>query len=541
MNSATILITLFFAFVRITYSQPNWQWSKNAVGLNSENGNSICTDVNGNVFVTGYFYSSTISFGTYTLTNKGNYDFFIVKYNSTGNVMWAKSGGGIYDDTGLSVTADNSGNAIITGYYYSPLLVAGSYTLTNAGVGDIFVIKYDASGNEILVKNIGGSFDDNGNGVTTDSAGNIFVCGFFTSPSLTIDSYTLTNSGNSDAFVCKLNSAGNVIWATNFSGGGNDAANNITSDPQGNCYITGHFYSSVLSIGSLSLTSAGSSDIFTVKLAANGNETWANSAGGSLNDAGYGVASDASGNTYVTGNFLSSTLTANSHTLMNAGNYDMALIKYNNAGNAMWIQSGKGIFDETGLSVACEGQNSIYVTGHFHSPSITLNTFTLNNAGVGDGYLAKYDSTGTVLWTEKMGGSNDDGSNGVAVDATGSVHITGFFNSPDIIFSSDTLINSGLGDVFTAKLAPFITSVTTMQEEKNEIALYPNPSGGNFIFYSDNTMELIEIYNSTGIMIYSEKIHNSVHKIDLNGFPGGIYSAHILIKEKILLKKVILY
>ncbi|MBI4646145.1 MAG: T9SS type A sorting domain-containing protein [Bacteroidia bacterium] len=124
------------------YAQ-DWLWAKSAGGSSNDYCESITTDVNNNVIVTGSFYSSTITFGTYTLTNAStdNSDIFIVKYDLSGNVLWAKSAGGGSSDDGSSITTDANNNVIVTGSFGSSTITFSSDTLTNAGNYDIFVAK----------------------------------------------------------------------------------------------------------------------------------------------------------------------------------------------------------------------------------------------------------------------------------------------------------------------------------------------------------------------------------------------------------------
>ena len=122
---------------------PAFLWAQRAGGTDSDYGYSCSTDASGNIFVTGYFYSPSITFGTTTLTNAsaGNNDMFIVKYDSNGNVLWAKSAGGTSNDMGKSCSTDANGNVFVTGYFDSPSITFGSTTLTNAGGDDMFIVK----------------------------------------------------------------------------------------------------------------------------------------------------------------------------------------------------------------------------------------------------------------------------------------------------------------------------------------------------------------------------------------------------------------
>src|SRR4029077_7731002 len=111
--------------------------------------------------------SYSLNFGATTLYNSGSGDFFIAKYDSSGNVLWAKSSTGIGDELGFKITTDISGNIYVTGLYTSTVTF-GNTTLMNSGAEDIFIVKYDASGNMLWAKSAGGSGNDNAEGTTTD-------------------------------------------------------------------------------------------------------------------------------------------------------------------------------------------------------------------------------------------------------------------------------------------------------------------------------------------------------------------------------------
>lgn len=129
---------------------PNWQWAHNAAG---------------DVYITGLYEPPGITFDNVTLTNAGGSDIFIAKYSSTGNVLWVRNSGGPADEQSLGMFVENAGNAYVTGRFKSASVAFGSSTLTNVGGEDIFVTKYDASGNVIWATSVGGTSDDNGNSI----------------------------------------------------------------------------------------------------------------------------------------------------------------------------------------------------------------------------------------------------------------------------------------------------------------------------------------------------------------------------------------
>lgn len=459
MKKYTLILALSLATLFGNAQASAWQWAKKAGGITGDIGFAIAIDTNGNSYVTGFFQSSSITFGSTTLTNSGSYDMFIVKYDASGNVVWAKSTGGSDLDEGRSIAVDGNGNSYVTGYFQSSSISFGSTILTNssAGTADMFIVKYDASGTVVWAKRAGGSSIDEGFGIAVDGSGNSYVTGWLGSSSITFGSTTLTNAGNSDMFIVKYNTSGTVLWAKRAGGSDYDNGTSIAVDGSGNSYITGGFNSSSITFGGTTLTNDttnGSSDIFIVKYDASGVLVWAKSAGGSSADEGKSIAVDANGNSYVTGNFASSIISFGSTSLTFAGVYDIFIVKFDASGTAVWAKKAGGSGTDFGKGIALDTSGNCYVTGSFGSSTITFGSFILTNAGSSgdDMFIVKYDTSGTTVWAKKAGSTGSDWGNGIALDRIGNTYVTGQFNSPSITFGSTTLNDAGSADMFIVKL-----------------------------------------------------------------------------------------
>jgi len=256
---------IFTLAAAITFSvhafSQNWQWARGSTGGGNQEGYDVAADDFGNVFVTGYYGNApTITFGTTTLTNAGTFDIFLAKYDGAGNLVWAKSAGGPDGEVGYSVATDASGNVFLTGFFKSPTITFGSITLTNAnplGGEDVYLVKYDAAGNVLWAKSAGGTGWELAYGATTDAAGNVFITGNFGSSTITFGTTTLTNTGGYDFFLVKYDASGNVIWAKSAGGTGGDYGYNVATDASGNIFATGNFTSPTLTFGTTTLTNAG--------------------------------------------------------------------------------------------------------------------------------------------------------------------------------------------------------------------------------------------------------------------------------------------
>lgn len=336
----------------------------------------------------------------------GTTDIFIAKYDNNGNVLWAKSAGGSGFDEEYSIAVDRNGNSYVTGSFLGPTITFGSTTLTNAGVADIFVAKYSKSGKVLWAKSVGGSGYDVGYGIAVDGCGNSYVTGSFFSPTITFGSATLTNAGVANIFIAKYDNHGNVLWAKSAGGTNVDGGESIAVDRSRNVHITGYFNSIKASFGSITLHNpnrfGNTADIFVAKYDNSGNVLWAKRpevvSGG--ND-GNSIAVDGSGNSYVTGQFDGSTITFGSITLTNADitgkTPDVFIAKYNAEGGVLWVKSVGGNAIDIGFGITVDENENSYITGYFESPTITFGSTTLNNAGNADIFVAKLGDVATGI------------------------------------------------------------------------------------------------------------------------------------------------
>jgi hypothetical protein len=344
----------------------NVLWAKSPVGSSSGNGDDGCSvsaDPMGNVYVTGYFSSPTIVFGSYTLTNYGTESIFLAKYDANGNVLWAKNSISSFADYGLSVSTDANGNAYIAGTFHSSTISFGSYTLTNAGSQNVFLVKYDVNGN-VLWANSSVGFIGNGSSVSTDAIGNTYLTGNFQGSPITFGSYTLTNTGGLDVFLTKYDTNGNVLWAKNsVAASGNSFGNSVSSDAEGNAYITGCYSSPTINFGSYTLTNSGTQNSFLTKYDTYGNVLWAKNVNGS-NIQSQSVSNN-SNCVYICGGF-SGVVSIDTYTLTDttSSQEPMFIARFDLNGNATyatWLTSGGDDWSGILVDKSC----NVYLTGDF--------------------------------------------------------------------------------------------------------------------------------------------------------------------------------
>lgn len=539
-----LTITLLaFSVQTLTGQTPVWDWAASGTGNGSVEGSTIATDASGNIYVSGYFTSNTVTIGGYTLQNMGLSfnDGFLAKYDPAGNVLWAQRFGGTSNDRGTSVTTDKDGNVFLTGYFYSPTIVFGTDTLKNAGnVGDIFIVKFDGSGEILWAKREGGVGLEIPHSIHVDSGNNILVTGRFSSNSITFGSTTLLQAGSMDVFLVKYNAKGELLWAKGAGGGSNDEGYCVTTDVSGNIYVAGYF-TQPSNFGNLKLTSAGISDMFLVKYDKDGNVIWAKGAGGKGDDRATGLQTDAAGNCYLTGFYTNDSISFGQLIIPNDSLDNSFIARYDIDGNVVWAKGIGGDCEAKDLALF---NNNIYVSGQFNADTLKYGSSTLILNGNSDFFLLNCDTNGNAKWAIKQSADGKGGESAISVatDNSGNVIVTGFFSSEPLTIGS-TGLNSERGfNMFTAKLGSGTTSIADLRIE-NELNIFPNPGNGWFSLTIEGTIYSIDIYSVSGAKVLNLNNINTLnnYKINLTSFSPGIYLLKANVGGKQHSRKLIIY
>ena len=383
-------------------------------------------------------------------------------YAQSPDWLWAKGAGGTGEDICYSVARDNSGNYYVAGSF-SGRVSFGNTTLSSSGNRDIFVGKLNADGNWLWAKKAGGTSNDIASSIAVDSAGNAYITGYFASTTLTFiaGAITLSRSGGNDLFVAKISSGGVWQWARKNSGGGasTDTGNSIAVDADSNVYMTGYFRSNIAfttATGTTTLTAQTGSyyDMLVAKISSGGIWQWVIQGSGTDIKQGNGIAVDNLGNAYVTGGFNSRTLTLGNIVVTNHRDtvFDGFVAKVSPEGQWLWADRFGGINADGGSSIAVDTTGNIYLTGYFNTTAYFGN-LALTSSGGYDTFAAKLDSTGNWLWARKAGGAGFDEGLGISLDANSNVFLSGRFTGT-VNFGSTTLTSasSDSSDAFLGKL-----------------------------------------------------------------------------------------
>jgi hypothetical protein len=306
--------------------------------------------------------------------------------------------GGGSDDDGYAIAVDGSGNAYVTGYTLSSdFPTTGALQGANGGPVDVFVSKLNPSGSALVYSTyLGGGTNDYGYGIAVDDAGNAYVTGDTWSTDFPMSNPLQgTNAGDDDAFVTKLNASGSaLVYSTYLGGGFYDAGYAIAVDASRSVYVTGFTWSTNFNTAApLQGIKGGSEDAFVSKIDASGAAlVYSTYLGGASFEEGHGIAVDGSGNAYVTGYTASTNFpTAGPFQGANAGSYDAFVSKINSAGSALAYSSylGGGS-DDSGNGIAVDGSGNVYVTGYTASTNFpTAGPFQGTKSAGNDAFVSK--------------------------------------------------------------------------------------------------------------------------------------------------------
>ena len=419
----------------------------------------IHIDAVGNIFSVGRFTQTT--FGSIPLNYQTGGNCFLYKSDAAGNVLWAKQ----YAQTSslpinvvTDVQTDAAGNIYIYGRF-SETVEFGSTTLTSSGATDLFLCKLDSNGNVIWAKKYGNSGYDIGyNGnMEVDDNGNVYIGARF-QVSITIGSTTYNSAGAEDLIFMKINTAGNVVWSKKFGGIGKDENHGIAIDASGNSYYVGSFANTV-AFGSTSLTATGSSDFYIVKLGPTGDVIWAKKMNSTGSGTGIGIKLTDDGIVYVSGTFMG-TLSFGGFSVSSSSssNIDAVFSKLDTNGNVLWLKKVGSTVNAYNSCLAVKPDGNIVLSGEFTGTSVAG-----SSAGSFDVYVSEYTPAGSFVWAKKFGSTGGDLNRSLAVGPDNAIYVGGSFTGT-VSFDSYTLTETSNDEAYLVRLSNCDPTTHTITE-----------------------------------------------------------------------------
>ena len=310
-------------------------------------------------------------------------------------VFWMQRGSGLSVDEGADVAIDNAGNAYFTGYFTASCDFEAT-TLTGAGLTDVFLTKVDGTGHVEWAVSAGGNQPDRAVSVAAHPSGDVIVAGFYSGLASFGPVDLNSASGSQDIFVARYNSSGNVVWAQSFGGAGGEQVSDVAVSPGGRILVAGEFAGSS-QFGPTALNSMnGSTDAFLLSLDENGTVEWVKQGAAPQTDRSLGVAVGGDGDAYVMGQY-SDTITWDG-TYNNNINNAIFLLSYDSLGNEQWFRRIAGGVSGIAYGIGTGPNNDIYLSGDFAGTLTLYGTpnVTATNPLANSSFLARYNSSGVV-------------------------------------------------------------------------------------------------------------------------------------------------
>ncbi len=322
----------------------NWLWARGLGGIMTDVGMCIAVDANSDIYITGSFRSSVTvpTSPSTTFTSFGYTDVIVAKLNSSGTWLWARQAGGSETDYGNGISLDSNGNVYVAGSFISTSFSLGNIVINNSGtLYDAFVAKIDPNGNWLWARAAGGSCADMAYAVAVDPQDNPVITGSIGGQAF-FGPFTLTLTGFYDIFVAKLDPSGNWLWASKAGGTDWDEGLAVDTDVNSNIYLTGRFRSTCY-FGSLAVTSFDplETDGFVAKMSPSGIWLDVTQTGGLGADCGKGIALDNASNIHTCGDFCGSA-EFGPYTLNSSGYSDVYLAKMSNTSVQLELVSPNG-------------------------------------------------------------------------------------------------------------------------------------------------------------------------------------------------------
>ena len=416
----------------------------------------LVVDSAGNIIITGQAFNQ-INFGGGALNSAGLGDVFLAKFDPNGVHLWSFLYGDATNEIAWGIALDTSDNILITGLFGGNINFGGG-ALSNAGGGEIFVAKFDPAGAHIWSRAYGGVGEDFGLRIEVDAGDNVFLTGVY-GAAIDFGAGPLTHNGVSDVFLAKLNPAGSHIWSQGWGSVDDEQARALVLDATPAVYLAGQFENTV-SFGGAGLVSAGDQDIFIAAYDSSGAHQWSRRSGNTAADFVEDATIDNNGNVVVTGGFLISA-DFGGGALTSNGDADVFLARYDPTGTYLWSQKWGGPAEDYGSSITIDSRGNITMLGVMGGGGVDFGDGVLPHAGLQDIFFVELTSTGAHRMSFSYGDGDIDIPRRVREDPLGDIWFGGSFDST-IDFGTGTLSSLGSLEVFFTKFEDYMPPEPTI-------------------------------------------------------------------------------
>lgn len=467
------------------------------------------------------------------------------------NYDWIKTLGSHFNDESTDVVKDQMGNIYVSGFFNETLNLLGSdpqFQISSKGEVDIFIVKMTPEGNIIWVKSFGGPRLDVSYGMVYDNKGNLYLTGEFLGTAdfdPGVSEFLISSSGNNDAFIVKLDTAGNFQWAKSIGSIDFDFGSALVCHEDGSITMGGSFGAEVdfdPGPGVHKIWSNSYANIFLVKFDERGEFKWVKTFKATGND--FLAAITFEDNNYlITGSFDGKTdfsSPSQNRVLQTIDGIDAFIAKLDATGEPIWVQQLGGSGIQSGSCIYASDNSDYYFGGVFaHSVDFQpgTNVHELTATGIRDAYLLKVNSDGDLIWVKQFGGLDITSPVNIFRDSNGSLLLTGNF-----VFDLDVdpgperiMYNSkGFTDIFLIALSPegqFLNADTEGGSGRDQIAggAFDDKYGFCFAGYYSGTVvwddknHLQSNSGSKDIIIFKTNRNFTVHELNTTNETLNVY------------------
>jgi hypothetical protein len=454
-------------------------WERTIGGAGQDVGHAVALNEAGEIFVAGETTSPDWIFGGPDFVYAGGNwlsqpaeDGFLLKLDAAGNPLWSSYGGGPTRDIYYGLAVGDSNRVYCAGLTYSTGLWNDSAVTGGAGLvaeyldGPAFsgalrvtFTPSEASAAGVQWRRLGTTNWLNSGALETNLPTGFYTIeiketiGWLSTSNVT---FVLTNAVTNELVFAIPAAGSDFTWAGYLGGSGADRAQGVAVDRNGNLVVVGYTDSSGWVSGGFD-TIYNARDGYAAKFAPDGTPLWSTYLGGTGQDYARGVAVDTNGNVLVVGETPSSGWVSGGYDTTFGGSVDAFVVKLSPSGAHLWSTYLGGSGADYGYGVVVDAAGTVYVAGKMGTANWATNGYDTTLGSNPDGFVARLDANGTLLWSSYLGGSASDSANAIALDGSGNVFIAGESLSTNWVAGGYQTNKSGTtsyNDAFLAKLAP---------------------------------------------------------------------------------------
>jgi hypothetical protein len=516
-----ILHSTFYIFHFAAAQSPSIQWQRCYGGSNVDRAFS-CVQTNDGGYIIGGTSRSNDGDVTFHYGSDIYTDYWLVKTDAAGSIEWQKTYGGSNTDKMNNVIQTSDSGYLLTGWTYSS---DGDVTGASS-LGDVWVVKVNASGSIQWQNAMGGTGPDNGNKAFQTADGGYIISGNTSSTNGDVSG----NHGASDYWLVKLDTGGVIQWQKCFGGSSTEEEPVAQQTSDGGYILAGASYSNDSDVsghhGALS-----TSDCWVVKMDSARNIQWQHSFGGTKNEEEVSIRETPEGDFVIAATSFSNDGDVTSHHGASTTS-DVWVFKLDAGGNMIWQKSMGGTSDDKATWISmCNGGG--YIISGFTS---STDGDVTNNQGGEDQWLIKTDTAGNIQWQKTIGGTANDEATSIQQTNDGGFILCGVTASDD----GDISGNHGTDDFSVVKLSAE-TGIDAVGSLTNSIEVYPNPVATLEAFYikGDFSEALFIISDVTGRVLHSQWANRSQLSIVNCQLNTGIYFVKVNDKGSYSVRKIV--